>query len=64
MIRDEEKTKTIGRTLFLNGIYANPIVYPAVSRKQTRIRLSLLATHTTDMFDKALDNLEFAMKKN
>ncbi len=62
MIRDEEKTKNVGRQLFLNGIYANPILYPAVSRKQTRIRMSLIATHSIEMLDKTLNILEYAMK--
>ncbi len=62
MIRDEEKTKNIGRELFKNGIYANPILYPAVSRKQTRIRMSILATHSYKMLDKTLNILEYAMK--
>lgn len=61
MIRDEERTKNIGRFLFQNGIYANPILYPAVSRKQTRIRMSLLATHTKEMLDKTLNVLECAL---
>lgn len=63
MIRNEEKTKEVGRLLFKNGIYANPILYPAVSRKQTRIRMSLLATHTNEMLDKTLNILESVMKE-
>ena len=63
MIRNEEKTKQIGRKLFELGIYANPILYPAVSRKQTRIRKSLLATHTKDMLDKTLNILEYVLKE-
>lgn len=63
MIRDEEKTKEAGRMLFKNGIYANPIIYPAVSRKQTRIRMSLLAAHTKEMLDEALNVLEYVMKE-
>lgn len=63
MIRNEEKTKNIGRELFKNGIYANPILYPAVSRKQTRIRMSVLATHSYQMLDETLNILEYAMKK-
>ena len=64
MIRNEEKTKNIGRRLFELGIYANPILYPAVSRKQTRIRMSLLATHSKDMLSKTLNILEDVLKEN
>lgn len=63
MIRDEEKTKNVGRLLFDNGIYANPILYPAVSRKHSRIRMSLLATHSHQMLDKTLNILEDVLKK-
>ncbi|WP_196894327.1 aminotransferase class I/II-fold pyridoxal phosphate-dependent enzyme [Aureivirga marina] len=63
MIRDEEKTKRIGRRLFELGIYANPILYPAVSRKQTRIRMSLLAIHTQEMLDKTLNILDYTLKE-
>lgn len=63
MIRDEKKTMQAGKFLLENGIYANPIMYPAVSRKQTRIRMSLLATHTTEMLDNTLKVLETMMKE-
>lgn len=62
MVRDEEKTKAIGKVLLENGIYANPILYPAVSRKQTRIRMSLLATHSQEQLDKTLNILEFVQQ--
>lgn len=58
MVRDEEKTKEIGKMFFKLGIYANPILYPAVSRKQTRIRMSIIATHTKEQIDKTLNILE------
>ena len=58
MIRDERKTMEVGRLLLEKNIYANPIPYPAVARKQTRIRMSLMATHTKDMLDYALNVLE------
>ncbi|WP_207531824.1 aminotransferase class I/II-fold pyridoxal phosphate-dependent enzyme [Desertivirga arenae] len=43
------------RILLNAGIYVNPIMYPAVSRKDARIRLSVMATHTTEQLDKALN---------
>jgi glycine C-acetyltransferase len=63
MIRDEEKTKNAGRFLLENNIYGNPIMYPAVSRKQTRMRMSVLATHTESMLDKCLDVLDRMVTK-
>lgn len=63
MVRDENRTKEIGKLLFENGIYANPILYPAVSKKKTRIRMSILATHTEEMLDKTLNVLEYVLEK-
>ncbi|GAB1416271.1 pyridoxal phosphate-dependent aminotransferase family protein [Paludibacter sp.] len=63
MIRNENRTKEMGKLLLKNGIYANPIMYPAVSRKQTRIRMSVLATHSTEMLDKTLNILNDVLQK-
>lgn len=63
MIRDEEKTKEAGKLLFESGVYTNPILCSAVPRKQTRIIISLLATHTKEHLDKALNALEYIDKK-
>ena len=63
MIRDEAKTMEVAKLLLEHNVYANPILYPAVSRKQTRIRMSLMATHTTDMLDHALNVLETVLRK-
>jgi len=45
------------------GIYANQINYPAVSRKDARIRMSLMATHTQQQLDKVLNAWEWVIKK-
>lgn len=57
-IGDPVKTGEAGRLLLEAGIYANPIIYPAVSKKNARIRLSLMATHTREQLDKVLDAFE------
>jgi glycine C-acetyltransferase len=45
------------------GVYANPIIYPAVSRKNARIRLSIMATHTKEHLDKVLNAFEDINRK-
>jgi glycine C-acetyltransferase len=45
------------------GVYANQINYPAVSRKDARVRMSLMATHTHSQLDKVLSAWEWVMKK-
>lgn len=45
------------------GIYANQINYPAVSRKDARVRMSVMATHTHAQLNKVLSAWEWVIKK-
>lgn len=63
MVCDEIKTNEAAKILFENGIYVNPITYPAVTRKQSRLRMSVLATHSKEDLDKALNLLDYVIKK-
>ena len=48
------RTLEAGRRLLRAGIYTNPIMYPAVSKKDARIRMNVMATHTFEHLDKVL----------
>ncbi len=58
IIGDDYKVKEMGRQLDRMGIYVNPVFYPAVARKLSRIRLSLMATHTQEDLDDTLAAIE------
>lgn len=62
-IGDPHKTGDAGRLLLEAGVYANTIVYPGVARKNARIRTSLMATHTREHLDKALNAFEYVNQK-
>lgn len=62
-IGDVYKNSMAGKLLLENGVYTNPIMYPAVSLKDSRIRMSLMATHTKEHLDKALNVFEYINKK-
>lgn len=62
-IGDAHKTGDAARLLLKAGVYANAIVYPGVSRKDARIRTSLMATHTKEHLDKALNGFEYVNQK-
>jgi glycine C-acetyltransferase len=49
------KTLEAGRLLLRAGVYTNPIMYPAVSKKNARIRMNVMATHTFEQLDKVLN---------
>ncbi|MCW3118110.1 MAG: 8-amino-7-oxononanoate synthase/2-amino-3-ketobutyrate coenzyme ligase [Chitinophagaceae bacterium] len=53
-VGDIMKTLEAGRLLLKLGVYTNPIMYPAVSKKNARIRMNVMATHTKAHLDKVL----------
>jgi len=51
------------RLLLEAGVYANQIGYPAVPRKNARIRMSVMATHTREHMDRVLNAWEWVGNK-
>ncbi len=56
-IRDNFKTFEITRDLLEEGIFVNPVVSPAVAPHDTLIRFSLMATHTSEQVEYALEKI-------
>ncbi|MDO5570444.1 MAG: aminotransferase class I/II-fold pyridoxal phosphate-dependent enzyme [Bacteroidales bacterium] len=56
-VRDNEKTFRVTRDLLDEGIFVNPVVAPATSPDSTLIRFSLMATHTKEQVDFALEKI-------
>ncbi len=56
-------TKEICRELNEMDIYVNPVLYPAVSKRSSRIRMSIMSEHTKNHLDIVLNALEFLGKK-
>lgn len=54
-VGDEMLTMDLTRMLFDRGVFVCPIVHPAVPRGTDRLRTCLMATHTDEDIDKALD---------
>jgi glycine C-acetyltransferase len=54
-VGDIRKTLEAGKLLLQAGIYTNPIMYPAVSKKNARIRMNVMATHTRTHLDAVLN---------
>ena len=63
-IRDDFKTFAITRDLLDEGIFVNPVVTPAVAPQDTLIRFSLMATHTPEQVEYALETITKVFKKN
>ena len=63
-VRDDFKTFAITRDLLEDGIFVNPVVSPAVAPTDTLIRFSLMATHTMEQVDRALETLTRVFRKH
>lgn len=56
-VRENDKTFLITKMLFDDGIFVNPVVPPGVAEIDSLIRFSLMATHTIDQIDHAIDKI-------
>lgn len=57
-IRDDKQTFQITKMLQDEGVFVNPVVSPAVRSDSSLIRFSLMATHTRQQIDIAIDKIE------
>jgi glycine C-acetyltransferase len=63
ILGDHNKVLKVTNRMGMNGVLANGIPYPAVSRKQTRIRMSLTAELTKGQLDKGYNVLVKSIKE-
>jgi 7-keto-8-aminopelargonate synthetase-like enzyme len=57
------KVLKLARILLDEGIFVNPVVSPAVSKEDALIRFSLMATHTYEQLDVAIEKIISAFKE-
>ncbi|MBP7507115.1 MAG: aminotransferase class I/II-fold pyridoxal phosphate-dependent enzyme [Prolixibacteraceae bacterium] len=62
-VRDDIKALKLTRMLLEQGVFVNPVVSPAVPREDCLIRFSLMATHTYEQVDEAIDKIAKAAKE-
>jgi len=62
-IRDDLKALQMAKRLLEEGVFINPVVSPAVPREDCIIRFSLMATHTYDQIDRAIEKITSVSKE-
>ena len=62
MVGDEEKTLQLCKKINEEGVFICPILFPAVPRGTNRLRAHVLASHTAEDIEKALDIFKQAGK--
>ena len=56
-VRDTEKTFIVTKLAFDEGIFINPVIPPACAPQDTLVRVALMATHTVEQVDYAVEKL-------
>ena len=62
-IRDNDKTFMLTHMLFEEGVFVTPVIAPAVPSEDTLIRVALMATHTHQQIDYAVDKIYKCFKQ-
>ena len=62
-IRDDIKTLQMAQRLLEEGVFVNPVVSPAVPKEDCIIRFSLMATHTYEQVDRAVEKITSIAKE-
>lgn len=57
-VRDPYKTFAITRMAFDRGVFINPVIPPACAAEDTLVRFALMATHTTEQVEEAVQILK------
>jgi 8-amino-7-oxononanoate synthase len=63
LVEDEIKTYRLAGMLERLGIFVNPIAYPAVRKRESRIRVSAMATHGIPELERAVECFRAAGKE-
>jgi 8-amino-7-oxononanoate synthase len=62
-VRDDNKTFHMTKMLLDEQVFVNPVVAPAVRSDSSLIRFSLMATHTKQQIEFAVDKIDHVSKK-
>ena len=62
-VRDTDKTFEVTRMAFDEGVFINPVIPPACAPQDTLVRVALMATHTKEQVDRAIDKLSKCFKQ-
>ena len=56
-VRDAEKTFVVTKMAYDAGVFINPVIPPACAPQDTLVRVALMATHTKEQVDYAVEKL-------
>ena len=63
MVRDDARIFAMGEEIFREGVFINPVKYPAVGKNKSRFRMSISAAHTHEELEEGADKIVRVLKR-
>jgi glycine C-acetyltransferase len=63
MVRDDARIFQIGEEIFREGVFINPVKYPAVGKHKSRFRMSISAAHTKEDINEGADAIVRVLRR-
>ena len=57
MVRDDARIFSMGEELFREGVFINPVKYPAVGKHKSRFRMSISAAHSREELEEGAGHI-------
>jgi glycine C-acetyltransferase len=64
LVRNDTKILGIGEQLLREGVFINPVKYPAVPKHKSRFRMSISASHSAAELERGADIIIEVLRKN
>ena len=64
MVRNDTRVFAIGEELLREGVFINPVKYPAVPKHKSRFRMSISAAHTSDELERGAAIIAGVLRRN
>jgi glycine C-acetyltransferase len=64
MVRNDTRIFKIGEELLREGVFINPVRYPAVPKHKSRFRMSISAAHTREELERGAEIIVRVLRRN
>jgi len=63
MVRDDARIFSMGEEIFREGVFINPVKYPAVGKHKSRFRMSISAAHSREELEEGAEKIVNVLRR-
>jgi glycine C-acetyltransferase len=63
MVRDDARIFAMGEEIFREGVFINPVKYPAVGKHKSRFRMSISAAHSKEELEEGAEKIVRVLRR-